>query len=56
MGIFNEVFTGLPPQANTWQFGGVIPVAVGTLNRFIVGGGPIVPDRGRRQSDVGAIG
>ena len=55
--IFNEVFTGLPAQAKTWQFGGLAPVAVGTLNHFIVGGGPIFGYRsgGRHQSDAGAV-
>ena len=57
MGIFNEALTGLPPAANTWQFGGVAPVAIGTFQHFIIGGGPIFGYRsgGKRQSDVGAV-
>ena len=31
MGIFNEAFTGLSPRADAWQFGGVAPMAIGTL-------------------------
>lgn len=57
VGIFNEAFTGLPPDAATWQFGGVVPVAIGTFQPFSIGGGPILGYRagGRRQSDVGAV-
>src|SRR5262245_35294033 len=57
MGIFNEVLTGLPPTAPAWQFGGVAPVAIGTFERVIIGGGPIIGYRsgGKRQSDVGAV-
>jgi hypothetical protein len=57
MGIFNEVLSGLPPAAPAWQFGGVAPVAIGTFEHVIVGGGPIIGYRsaGKRQSDVGAV-
>jgi len=57
MGIFNEVLTGLPRSADAWQFGGVAPVAIGTFEHVIIGGGPIIGYRsgGRRQSDVGAV-
>ena len=56
-GIFNEVLTGLPGGASTWQFGAVAPVAIGTLNHFIIGGGPLFGYRaaGRWQSNVGAV-
>jgi hypothetical protein len=47
VGIFNEAFTGLPPEAATWQFGGVAPVAISTLQQFIIGGGPIIGYRRR---------
>jgi hypothetical protein len=55
--IFNEVLTGLPRGAPAWQSGGVAPVAIGTLNRFIIGGGPVFSYRsgGREQSGVGAV-
>lgn len=57
MGIFNEVLTGLPPAADAWQFGGVAPVAIGTFEHFIIGGGPIFGYRsgGQHQSDVGMV-
>jgi hypothetical protein len=57
MGIFNEALTGLPPTADAWQFGGVAPVAIGTFQHFIIGGGPIFGYRsgGKHQSDVGAV-
>jgi len=57
MGIFNQVLTGLPPKAPAWQFGGVAPVAIGTFEHVIIGGGPIIGYRsgGKRQSDVGAV-
>jgi len=57
MGIFNQVLTGLPPGAATWQFGGVAPVAIGTFEHVIIGGGPIIGYRsgGKRQSDFGAV-
>jgi hypothetical protein len=56
-GIFSEVLSGLPGGASTWQFGGVAPVAIGTLNHFIIGGGPLFEYRatGRWQSNVGAV-
>jgi hypothetical protein len=57
MGIFNEVFTGLPPAADAWQFGGIAPVAIGTFEHVIIGGGPIIGYRsiGKYQSDGGAV-
>ena len=57
MGIFNEVLSGLPPSAPAWQFGGVAPVAIGTFEHVIIGGGPIIGYRsgGKRQSDVGVV-
>jgi len=57
MGIFNEVLTGLPPTADAWQFGGIAPIAIGTFDHFIIGGGPIIGYRsgGKRQSDVGLV-
>jgi hypothetical protein len=57
MGIFNEALTGLPPTADVWQFGGIAPVAIGTFQHFIIGGGPIVGYRsgGKLQTDVGAV-
>ena len=57
MGIFNEAFTGLPPEADAWQFGGVAPIAIGTLGHLVIGGGPLIGYRsdGRRRADVGAI-
>jgi hypothetical protein len=57
MGIFNEALTGLPPAADAWQFGGIAPVAIGTFQHFIIGGGPIVGYRsgGKLQTDVGAV-
>ena len=57
MGIFNEVLSGLPPTADAWQFGGVAPVAIGTFEHVIIGGGPIIAYRsgGKGQSDVGAV-
>ena len=57
MGIFNEALTGLPPTADAWQFGGIAPIAIGTFQHFIIGGGPIVGYRsaGKRQTDVGAV-
>jgi hypothetical protein len=57
MGIFNEAFTGLPPGADAWQFGGVAPIAIGTLGHFIIGGGPIIGYRsgGRSRADAGLI-
>jgi hypothetical protein len=57
MGIFTEALTGLPPAVDTWQFGGVAPIAIGTFDHFIIGGGPIIGYRsgGQRQSDLGAV-
>jgi hypothetical protein len=57
MGIFNEALTGLPPTADAWQFGGIAPVAIGTFQHFIIGGGPIIGYRsaGTLQIDVGAV-
>jgi len=57
MGIFNEVLTGLPTTAHAWQFGGIAPIAIGTLDHVIIGGGPIIGYRsaGTFQSDVGAV-
>jgi hypothetical protein len=57
MGIFNEALTGLPPTADAWQFGAIAPVAIGTFQHFIIGGGPIVGYRsgGKLQTDVGAV-
>jgi hypothetical protein len=57
MGIFNEALTGLPPAADVWQFGGIAPIAIGTFEHVIIGGGPIVGYRssGKYQSDVGAV-
>jgi hypothetical protein len=57
MGIFNEALTGLPPPADAWQLGGIAPIAIGTFQHFIIGGGPIVGYRsgGELQSDLGAI-
>jgi hypothetical protein len=57
MGIFNEALTGLPPTADAWQFGGIAPVAIGTFQHFIIGGGPIIGYRsgGTFQTDVGAV-
>jgi hypothetical protein len=57
MGIFTEALTGLPPAVDTWQFGGVAPIAIGTFDHFIIGGGPIIAYRsgGQRQSDLGAV-
>ena len=57
MGIFNEVLTGLPPTADAWQFGGIAPIAIGTFEHVIIGGGPIIGYRsaGKRQSDIGAV-
>ena len=56
-GIFNHVLTGLPRGASAWQFGGVAPVAIGTFNHFIIGGGPLFGYRaaGRWQPNVGAV-
>jgi hypothetical protein len=57
VGIFNEVFTGLPVGASTWQFGGVAPIAIGTLGHFVIGGGPLFGYRsgGLQRADVGAV-
>lgn len=57
IGIFTQAFSGLPTDADTWQFGGVAPVAIGTLGHFVIGGGPIVGYRsgGTGQLDVGAV-
>jgi hypothetical protein len=57
IGIFNEALTGLPPTADAWQFGGIAPVAIGTFQHFIIGGGPILGYRsgGKLQTDVGAV-
>jgi hypothetical protein len=57
MGIFNEVFTGLPPAAEAWQSGGIAPIGIGTFDHVIIGGGPIIAYRsgGKYQSDVGAV-
>ena len=55
--IFSEAFSGLPANADAWQFGGVAPVAIGTLGKFVIGGGPIVGYRsgGTRRTDIGAV-
>jgi len=57
MGIFNEALTGVPPAADAWQFGGIAPVAIGTFDHFIIGGGPIIGYRsgGKTRTDVGAV-
>jgi hypothetical protein len=57
IGIFNEALTGLPPAADAWQFGGFVPIAIGTFIHLIIGGGPIIGYRsgGKNQSDVGAL-
>jgi hypothetical protein len=57
MGIFNEVLTGLPPAADAWQFAGIAPIAIGTFDHFMLGGGPIFGYRsgGKYQSDVGVV-
>jgi hypothetical protein len=57
MGIFNEALTSVPRGADAWQFGGVAPIAIGTLNHLIIGGGPIIGYRsgGKRQTDFGAV-
>jgi len=57
MGVFSEALTGLPTGAATWQLGGVAPLAIGTFDHFIVGGGPIIGYRsgGNVQSDVGMV-
>jgi hypothetical protein len=57
MGVFNEAFTGLPPGVEAWQFGGVAPIAIGTLGHFIIGGGPLIGYRsgGRHRTDAGAV-
>jgi hypothetical protein len=57
MGIFNEAVTGLPPDADSWQFGGVAPVAIGTLGHFVIGGGPLMGYRsgGRHRADAGTV-
>jgi hypothetical protein len=57
MGVFSEALTGLPTGAATWQLGGVAPLAIGTFDHFIVGGGPIIGYRsgGQLQSDVGMV-
>jgi hypothetical protein len=57
MGIFNEVFTGLPPGSDAWQFGGVAPIAIGTFGRFVIGSGPLIGYRsaGRQQADAGVV-
>jgi hypothetical protein len=57
MAMFNEVFAGLPPAAQAWQFGGMAPVAIGTFDHVIIGGGPIIAYRsgGKYQSDAGAV-
>ena len=56
-GMFNHGLTGLPRGASAWQSGGVAPVAIGTFNHFIIGGGPLFGYRaaGRWQSNVGAV-
>ena len=57
IGIFNEAFTGLPPGAAAWQLGGVVPIAIGTFDHFVIGGGPIIGYRsgGKYQSDAGVV-
>jgi len=57
MGIFNEVLTDLPAGVDAWQFGGVAPIAIGTFNHLIIGGGPIFGYRsgGKYQTDFGAV-
>jgi hypothetical protein len=57
IGVFNEALTGLPPNADAWQFGGIAPIVIGTFGRFIIGGGPLFGYRsgGRRQTDAGAV-
>jgi hypothetical protein len=55
--IFNEALTGLPDNADAWQFGGAAPVVVGTRGHLFVGGGAILSYRsgGERRSDPGAV-
>jgi hypothetical protein len=57
IGLFNEAFTGLPPGAAAWQLGGVVPIAIGTFDHFVIGGGPIIGYRsgGKYQRDAGAV-
>src|SRR5262245_40799276 len=57
MGVFSETLTGLPPAADTWQFGGIAPIAIGTFEHFIIGGGPIIGYRsaGKTQPDAGVV-
>lgn len=57
IGIFTQAFSGLPPDADAWQFGGVAPVAIGTFGHLVIGGGPIVGYRsgGEGEADVGAV-
>jgi hypothetical protein len=57
MGIFNEALTGLPSDVAAWQLGGVVPIAIGTFDHFVIGGGPIIGYRsaGKYQQDAGAV-
>src|SRR4029434_2532914 len=57
IGLFNEALTGLPPQADAWQLGGVVPIAIGTFDHLVIGGGPIIGYRsgGKYQRDAGAV-
>jgi hypothetical protein len=57
LGLFGETLTGLPPGADTWQLGGIAPIAMGTFGHFVIGGGPIVAYRsgGKQQADAGAV-
>ena len=55
--IFNEAFTGLPPDAAAWQLGGVVPIAIGTFGQFVIGAGPSIGYRsaGKYQRDAGGV-
>jgi hypothetical protein len=57
IGVFSEALTGLPPNVDAWQFGGVAPIVIGTFGHFIIGGGPLFGYRsgGRQQTDAGAV-
>jgi hypothetical protein len=57
IGTFNEAFTGLSPTASAWQLGGVVSIAIGTFDHFVIGGGPIIGYRsgGKYQSDAGVV-
>jgi hypothetical protein len=57
IGMFNEALNGLPPGASAWQLGGVVPIAIGTFDHFVIGGGPIMGYRsgGKYQRDAGVV-